>query len=124
MAIIGFDPDEIIDYVPEFAGNRQSDEPCVVRLKFVSHSKINRYAMLITARCKGVTSEKEREQVVLSVQRQQFVENVESIKGYYVKGEERTDPEQVYKHLDKRLVAEIIQAMEDSQRLMEGQVKN
>ena len=50
MAIISFDKDMIIDYVPAYGGNRDSDDPCIVRLKFVPYSKVQHYAKLLSAR--------------------------------------------------------------------------
>ena len=50
MAIQGFDKDSLIDYVPECGGNRGSDDPCIVSLKFVPYARVQHYARLIAAR--------------------------------------------------------------------------
>lgn len=127
MAIISFSKDAIIDYVPEYGGNRQSDDPCVVRLKYVPFSKVQEYARLISARTKGGGGGGEQSkaaEIAQQVQKKEFVENVESISGYFVEDREVTDPAEFYETADSELVTEIIRAMESSARLTEGQRKN
>lgn len=123
MAIISFSKDSIVDYIPEYGGNRDSDDPCVVRLRFVPYSKVQDYGRLISARLKGkpegISAEVGRE-----VQRKEFLDNVESISGYTVDGREVTAPGEFYDTADTALVIEIIQAMESAQKLTEGQRKN
>ena len=53
MAIISFDPEVLVDYVPEYGGNRNAADPCVVTLKFIPYSRVQHYARLIAARGKG-----------------------------------------------------------------------
>ena len=43
MAIISFGKDTLIDYVPEYGSNKDSDNPCVVRLRFVPYAKVLEY---------------------------------------------------------------------------------
>ena len=124
MAIISFDPDALVDYVPEYAGNRNSGEPCIVSLKFVPYSRVQHYARLIAARNKGGVDQAKITEVSQEVQRKQFVESVESISGYFVGDREVTEPGGFYDTADTDLVIEIIRAMESQQRLGEGQRKN
>lgn len=125
MAIIGFDKDALVDYVPEYGGNRDSDDPCVVRLRFVSYSRVQHYSRLIALKNKDTRSDTMKAiEAAQAVQKKQFVENVESISGYFVNGREVTDPAEFYESADTDLILEIIKAMESSARLTEGQRKN
>ncbi|HHL40893.1 MAG TPA: hypothetical protein ENJ37_10340 [Deltaproteobacteria bacterium] len=124
MAIISFDPDTIIEYVPEYGGNRDSDEPCVVRLRFVPYSRVQHYSRILAARTGGVSDPLKAAEAGQAVQRRQFVENVEQVSGYYIGGREVTDPAEFYDTADTELVLEIVAAMESQARLSEGQRKN
>ncbi|MBI5491999.1 MAG: hypothetical protein HY893_03605 [Deltaproteobacteria bacterium] len=124
MAIISFDRDAVVDYIPEYGGNRESIDPCVVRLKFVPYSRVQHYSRLIAARAKGLSDPQKVTEVSQHVQKNQFVENVESVSGYYVGEREVTDPAEFYETADTDLVVEIIKAMESHSRLTEGQRKN
>lgn len=124
MAIISFDKNVLIDYVPAFAGNRDSDVPCVVRLRFIPYSKIQHYSRMITARTKNTNDGNKTAEVLQEVQKKQFVDSVESISGYFVGENEITLPADFYETADADLVLEIIRAMESSAKLSEGQRKN
>ena len=124
MAIVSFDKESVIDYIPEYGGNRESLEPCIVSLKFVPYSRVQEYSRLLAARTRGIADQARVAELALQVQRKQFVENVEGIHGYYV-GEMRvTDPGEFYDTADTDLVIEVIRAMESNSRLTEGQRKN
>ncbi len=124
MAIISFDKDAVVDYVPSHGGNRNSEEPCVVRLKFVPYSKVQHYSRVIASRLKSTHDASKSAEVTHSVQRKQFTENVEIVSGYYVGDIEVTEPGEFYDTADTDLILEVIRAMESTQRLSEGQVKN
>lgn len=124
MAIISFDRDAVIDYIPEYGGNRESLDPCVVRLKFVPFSRVQHYSRMIAARAKGLLDPQKVTEVSQQVQKNQFVENVESVSGYYVGAREVAEPAEFYETADTDLVVEIIKAMESHSRLTEGQRKN
>lgn len=124
MAIVSFDRDSIIDYIPEYGGNRESLDPCIVSLRFVPYSRVQEYSRLLAARTRGLADQARIAELTQSVQRKQFVENVECIQGYYV-GEMRiSDPGEFYDTADTDLVLEVIRAMESNSRLSEGQRKN
>lgn len=123
MAIISFDRASLIEYVPEYSGNRESVEPCVVKLRFVPYARVQHYARLIAAR-KGTTDQARMIEMTQEVQKRQFVDNVEGVSGYYVDAVEVRDPERFYETADTDLVIEIIKAMESSCKLSEGQRKN
>jgi len=124
MAIVSFDKDAVIDYIPEYAGNRDTEDPCVVRIKFVSYARAQHYARIIAQRAGNTSKPSKINGIAQSVQKKQFVENVESISGYFIGDREVTDPEEFYDTADAELVTEIIRAMESSSRLSEGQRKN
>lgn len=124
MAIISFDPDAIIDYVPAYGGNRESSTPCVVRTRFVPYSRVQHYSRMIAARAKGVSDPAKVTEVTHEVQKKQFTDTVESVVNYFVGDREVTDPAEFYDTADTDLVMEIIRAMESQSRLTGGQRKN
>lgn len=124
MAIVSFDRDTLIDFVPEYAGNRNSDDPCVVRMKFVPYSRVQEYSRLIAASA-GVGSDAVKTvHLSQSVQKKQFVESVSEVSGYYIGEREVVVADEFYESADTELVTEIIRAMENIQKLSEGQRKN
>ena len=124
MAIISFDPDLLVDYVPEYGGNRNGKEPCIVSLKFIPYSRVQHYARLIAARGKGAGDAVKITEVSQEIQKKQFVESVDKVSGYYIGEREVSSPDEFYDTADTDLVIEIIRAMESQQRLSEGQRKN
>lgn len=122
MALKGFDRDEIIDYVPEYSNNRDSDDPCIVRLKFVSFAKVQGYAREIDARVKNKGSNVTK--ITQAIQKKQFTESVESISGYFIQDKEVTSAEEFYETADTDLVLEVCRAMESQSKLNEGQKIN
>lgn len=124
MAIISFDRDALVDYVPEYGGNRQSPEPCVVRLRYVPYSKVQHYSRLIASRSKGSADAVRVTEITQEIQKKQFVDSVESVSGYFVEGREVKSPEELYETADTDLVVELIRAMESHSKLNEGQRKN
>ena len=124
MALISFDPKEVLEYVPEYGGNRGSEDPCVVRLKFVSHSRVEMYRQKIRRKSQGTNVYAKVGEIQDQVQKEQFCDSIESIEGFIVKGEEVTSPEEFYELAPDALVKELINAMEDCQVLDEGQRKN
>ncbi len=122
MAIISFDRDTPVDYIPAHCGNRTSESPCVVRLKFCPYSKVQGYAKLLRARAAGPSGNSvENSQ---EIQKKQFIENVESVSGYFVNGAEVTDAVALYETAPADLIFEILRALEDASVLSEGQRKN
>jgi len=125
MAIISFDKDALIDYAPEYGGNRDSENPCIVRLKFVPYSKVQHYSRLIALKNKDAKSDATKAiEGAQVIQKKQFCESVESVSGFFVAGREVTDPAEFYESADTDLILEIIRAMESSAKLTEGQRKN
>ena len=124
MAIVSFDKDTVIDYIPSYGGNRESDDPCIVRLKFVPYSRVQHYSRVIAARTKGISNPSKVAEISQGVQRKQFVESVDSIAGYFIDDREVVEADEFYDTADTDLILEVIQAMESQSKLSEGQVKN
>lgn len=124
MAIVSFDRDEVIDFVPAYGRNRENTDPCVVRLRYIPFSRVQFYSRMIASKTKGINDPLKAAEISQSVQKQQFVDSVESVSNYYVGNREVTDAGEFYETADTDLVIEIIQAMESISRLSEGQRKN
>lgn len=122
MAIHGFDPEKVVCYVPAHGNNRDSEDPCVVKLKPVPYTKMMRYERLIVAKTKGDRSRVN--EVLPEVQEKQFLDSVESISGFFVGTREVTDPKEFYDVADSAIITELIRAMESSLLLSEGLLKN
>lgn len=124
MAITSFSKDALIDYVPEYSGNRDSDDPCVVRVRYIPFSRVQDYGRIITARAKGLNDPIKLKEIYQEIQKKQFIESVERVTNYCVDGKEVADAETFYDTADTELVLEIIKAMESMHKLSEGQRKN
>lgn len=124
MAIISFDKDTLIDYIPAYGDNRKSEDPCVVRLRFVPYAKVQEYSRLIAAKARGVQDLAKAGVASAEVQKKQFVESVESVSGFIVSGRLVTDAADLYDNAPAALIYELLAVMEDSAKLSEGQRKN
>lgn len=122
MALISFDPDVAVEYIPE--SERDSDDPCVIMLKFVPYSKVQTYSRMIANKTKGVNGNAKIAEITQGVQRRQFEDSVESISNYSVGGKDITEAGDFYDTADTDLIIEVIHAMESAQKLTEGQRKN
>ena len=124
MALISFDKDTVIDYIPTYGGNRDSDNPCIVRMKYIPYSRVQHYGKLLAAKAKNVNDASKVAEAGQEIQRKQFTDSVESISGYSINAREVTTAEELYDTADTDLILELIRAMESQQRLSEGQRKN
>lgn len=124
MAIISFDKDAVIDYVPSYGDNRTSDDPCVVRIKYVPYSRVQHYARILSAKTHAEKDMTKIAEITQGVQEKQFIDNVESVSGYFIGDNEVTDAKDFYATADTDLVIEVIRAMESQSKLSEGQRKN
>ena len=124
MAIVSYDKDTLIEYVPAYGGNRESADPCIIRMRFVPFSKVQEYSRILAARAKGAADQARVSELTHEVQKRQFCESVESISGYFIGGREVTTAEEFYATADTELVVEVIRAMESQSKLSEGQRKN
>ncbi|HAS53457.1 MAG TPA: hypothetical protein DCS42_04620 [Nitrospiraceae bacterium] len=124
MAIITFDKDDVIEYVP--VSERNSENPTVVLMKHVTFAVAQKYQKMIAAQVKGMggfNPEKIAENTRM-IQKKQFCENVIGVRNFFVKGREISTSAELYEAADSKLIIELINAMEDSARLTEGQLKN
>lgn len=124
MSIVSFDKESVVDYIPEYGGNRESSDPCVVSLRFVPYSRVQEYSRLLAARARGVADPVKVAELTQHVQKRQFVENVENVSGYFVGVTKVTNPGEFFDTADTDLVLEVIMAMESTSRLTDGQRKN
>ena len=124
MSIVSFDKESVVDYIPEYGGNRESSDPCVVSLRFVPYSRVQEYSRLLAARARGVADPVKVAELTQHVQKRQFVENVENVSGYFVGVTKVTNPGEFFDTADTDLVLEVIRAMESTSRLTDGQRKN
>lgn len=124
MAIILFDRDALVDYIPEYGGNRASESPVVVRIRPVMHARIQDYTRQIAIKNKGLQEPGKFLEASYEVQKKQFIENVESVSGLFIGEREVTTAAELYELADRDLIVEIIAAMESASKLSEGQRKN
>lgn len=124
MALILFDRDAVIDFIPEWNGNRDSDTPFIVKLKYVGWGKQRGYAQRIAQAMKSCEDEGERARKILDIQNEQFIENVVGFENCNIGGKDSPTPEEFYDLAAPELVQEIIEAMQSHQALTGEQRKN
>lgn len=124
MAIISFDKDTLIDYVPGYGGNRESENPCVVTLKYVPYARVQHYSKILSTKTSGIRDNADIIEAGHAVQAKQFTDSVDKISNFFIDSREVTGANEFYECADTELILEIIKAMENSQKLSEGQLKN
>lgn len=113
----------VIEYVP--VNERDEADPAVVGIKYVPNSKVDSYQAEMTKKTMRTKNQDVLAHIQGDIQRKQFVENVEYIKGFMGEdGVEITSVEDFYDMAPANLIAEIIRAMEDCTKLTEGERKN
>lgn len=130
MARIGYDPEDVIEWVPP--GEENEDKPFTVSMTHVSYKAVQKYSKMIAARAaaqsKGIRDMSKLTEVraaaEVEIQKIQFCEHIKGIRNYFIGGREITDVEEFYEKADLSDITEIIQAMESSSKLSEGQAKN
>lgn len=124
MALILFDKDAVIDYIPEWGGNRESESPFVVKLKYIAFGKMRGYAQQIDHAMKTAKDDSDKAEKALEIQKRQFIDNVAGFENIVVEGRAVTDPAEFYELAAPDLVYEILAAMQDFQKLRDNQRKN
>ena len=139
MAQVSFSRHTVLEYVPEADRNLPAAEQMVVHMHFVpgyddksGGNSVEKYGKIgatqVLEALQGVKNDirkiEVRTSVLRKLQRRQFVENVERIENYSVDGKPVQDGGEFYDTAAEGLIIEIIRAMEDSQKLDEGQRKN
>jgi len=123
MAIIGLRKGQIIPYVPE-ADRMNDTDPCTVHIRYVPNAVVQDGARKIAASLKNANDPKLLMAVQQAAQKRQFIDNVVSIENYSIGDQAITTAEEFYEVADVALIQEIIRAMENADRLTEGQRKN
>jgi hypothetical protein len=135
MAIISYDKDEVIAYIPTFNGNDKDDNPLIVNLRYIGYGKSLKYEKDTTiryiARSKGKDASEHTgimTEVMSDIQEKQILDNIDSVENYFIlrKGEkvEITDAKTFKSTAPKELISEIALAMQDFNKLSRKQVKN
>lgn len=123
MAIIGLKKGQVIPYVLEDERANDAD-PCTVHIKYVPNAVVEDTARKIAGSLKNARDPKILVAVQQAAQKQQFIDNVVLIENYSIDGQPVTTAEEFYAKADTALIQEIIRAMENADRLTEGQRKN
>jgi len=123
MAIIGLKKGQIIPYVPESERYNETD-PCTLHIKYIPNAVVEDGARKIASSLKNARDTKMLVAVQQAAQKQQFIDNVVKIENYGIGGQPITTAEEFYEVADTALIQEIIRAMENADRLSEGQRKN
>lgn len=123
MAIISFDPDVSVKYVPKIdRKNIDKEDVFYVDIKFVTQSKVDVYRSEISRK-----SEDQKLSVIAdvmrAVQKKQFINNVVGVHNYKVGEKEIKTSKDFYDSADSGLIEEILKAMEDFSVLSAGQKK-
>jgi len=135
MAIISYDKDEVIAYIPTFNGNDKDDNPLIVNLKYIGYGKSLKYEKDTTikyiAKSKGKDANEHTgimTEVMSDIQEKQILDNIDSVENYFImrKGEkvEIIDAKTFKATAPKELITEIALAMQDFNKLSKEQVKN
>ncbi len=112
-------------YVPAYAGNREDSDPLSVTIHPLTRADADIYAKK-TKFFQRPGSKGEWDSNAIVIQRQQFIENVKSVKGFLDSetGQEITDIIRFYEEAPHLLVEEIVEAIIDISRLKEIEIKN
>lgn len=124
MGITSFSPKTVIDYVPEYGDNRETENPCIVGIRFISFGEAREQQKMLASRSHRADTHEKSMAVAQALQQEQFVKHIDYVKNYDVDGEEVTDPGQFYMTAPADLITEVLEAMQDSSKLSGGQLKN
>ncbi len=120
MGIIGFTPDMVVEYVPEYGGNRRSNSPCVVGIRYLPYAKAHEYEKRRALRSANIKGSIRLSLIARETQRQRFIENVVFVKGVFKDKREVTDVAELYDIAPRALVEEILKAGADARMLLAG----
>jgi hypothetical protein len=74
MAIISFDKDAVINFIPRYGDNRKSGDPCVVRTRYISFARSQHYTTLMAGKYKDAKGDPEKiAESDMQLQKKQFV---------------------------------------------------
>ena len=127
MAVLSFDPDLSVDYVPQCdRANMDKDDVCIIKLKHVTQKQVDIYRGQISRKAKNTNAE-QRGEILRDAQKKQFLDHVVGVVNYAVQIEggvkQIETAAELYDYGDSELIEEIILAMESRSKLSEGQKK-
>lgn len=120
-------PEESIDYIPSYGGNRTDKDPMWVKIHPLSRAEADSYRNQIKFKEQPGGFRQQRLQTnIRDVQRRQFIDNVQEIHNFldYKTGKEISDVKEFYDKAPDDLVEEIFDAMLNASQLGEDEVKN
>lgn len=122
-------PEETVDYIPVYGGNRneKEEEQTWVRIKPLSRAEADSYRNQIKFKeQRGGFRQQRLETNIREVQKKQFLDNVFEVHNFldYKTNKEITEIEEFYKKAPDDLVEEIFDAMLNASQLGEDEVKN
>ena len=134
MGIVSLNNKVVVEYRPEYGGNRLSaeKEPTIVGITPMSHLAITLAAKKLAEKFRNSNNDPEKyTEASEQVQRDQFLDNIKFVKnGFRVDDDNNIVPipeksiALFYESIDEGLKKELIDAMESHTKLSEGQVKN
>jgi len=122
-------PEETIDYIPAYGGNRndKEEEQMWVRLKPLSRSQADAYrAQIRFKEQRGGFRQQRFETNIRDVQKKQFLDNVTEVHNFldYKTDKEITDVGEFYAKAPDDLIEEIFDTMLNASQLGEDEIKN
>lgn len=120
-------PEEAIDYIPSYGGNRTEKDPMWVKIHPLNRADADAYRNQIRFKeQKGGFRQQRFETNIREVQKKQFLDNVLEIHGFldWKTNEAIANIEEFYKKAPDDLVEEIFDAMLNASQLGEDEVKN
>jgi len=123
-------PQETIDYIPSYAGNRDDKDPMWVRIQPLNRKEADYYRNQIQftdqSQRGGFRQRGGMKTNIREVQKKQFTENVVEIHGFvdFKTDAEITDIKEFYDKAADDLIEEIFDAMLNASQLGEDEVKN
>ena len=129
MALIIFNENLVIPYVPKYGGNRESKNQAIIGIKPLNNNGSIEFTRVLANKLNKCDDDSERDLVSKEMARQTFVEHVDNVAGCEYMNEknelvEITTAEELYDHAPRGLINEISLAIENSSILSEGQLKN
>ena len=129
MALICFNENLEISYVPKYGGNRKSQEQAIIGIKPLNNDGSIEFTRALSIKLEKCEDDIERDLVGKEMARQTFIDHIGKISGCQYMNEkneltEITAADELYDHGPRGLINEISLAIENSSVLFEGQLKN
>ena len=127
MAYIGFSKNEVIEYIPKYGGNRDSENPLTLGLKHIPYARVQHYAGTYARDVKRFKDQEDKlvdatTKMTLDV----LKEVIHDIKNCFVDGgkTEIKTVEAFFEIGEKGLFDEITKTAESREKLTAEQIKN